>query len=241
MAAQSSLVQVFRRAGRCPPRPPERGRSACGHNRCSASLPTGRTPGGESSSGARGTRSMSAAALPPTICFGYFTGAARLQPRPRPALVTGRHAVTGADNVPRWATPTMPGTSGPMLSRCARSRAAPPAAQSGAVAPRVLAAPLRWRLGAQRGRWPRRSRPSQAGPHESPPTPTASAAPVGGRDWLRMNHPRPPQVQIFSISAMARSFRIAPGCPARKTTGPCHGRLDQICRACRPILSHHRL
>ena len=78
-------------------------------------------------------------------------------PWPRPALVAGLQPTPAATNVPRWATATMPGTSGPVLSRCARSRAAPPAAQGGAVAPRNLAAPLRWRLGAQRGRWPRRA------------------------------------------------------------------------------------
>jgi hypothetical protein len=74
-------------------------------------------------------------------------------PWPRPALVAGLQPTPAATNVPRWATATMPGTSGPVLSRCARSRAAPPTAQRRGCPARPRRAAS---LAARRvpGRWP---------------------------------------------------------------------------------------
>jgi hypothetical protein len=131
MAAPSSLVQVFRRAGRCPPRPPERG--SLRHVVITGALRLRPRVGLRAGSIQRRAQKRTTNRFQRRPCrqpsFSVISPRCALQRWPRPALVAGAHRVTAAAKVPRWSATTMPGASGPVLSRCARSRAAPPAAQ----------------------------------------------------------------------------------------------------------------
>ena len=143
-------VQVFRRAGQLPYAAPPSGLApASGHNRALCALPSGLSPGGESSTCAPQPTNRISQRLRRERPFRLFYRAPRTPDRPRPR--PRRPSVDG-DSRRRCvrdglASPAPP-PGGPAFIRCAHSLGLPPTAQSGAVAPRVRAASLRWRLGA---------------------------------------------------------------------------------------------
>jgi hypothetical protein len=134
---------------------------------------TGRTAGGEHRAGAQNRTPNQVQSGPAAgACNGDFTGASRSNDGPAPALVAGGRMAFVAASVPNWVGHHHARRQAARALSLRSFAGLPPAAQSGAVAPRSRAPPLRgWRVALAR-RWRARNA-ANAG--------VSGARPIGAR------------------------------------------------------------